>query len=392
MKCGFKSNPSPAKLSPTKLHAVNVKLQISPLKYDRDSCKACEKAQEVLHPGTGLYSLAANHMDITEDKPVHNKENLLHRLGKVDTPDVECSELQDSGYSSILNSDSPSQDEDGVLADIRLCETPSTFSLQSQKHVHSSIKLPILHFEEVVCSTLKKSSTRSPKVDWAIIDEVVSRGNFGLENLIGRSMGLERFDILGELFQRDFKHLVTKILRHLCAIDLINVISVSTTWRKLLQRDTWAYDAYKLGCKERCEKEAKSTVHTATRDSSFSRLPLASVQKVASAFCVSRKKQNKNKTGSTSHSRHSEFIEVAKTLRNDQSLKVCRDCGSPAKYDSYLNRAICTRESCKLDFCTLCLCKYHFSKPCTTSKSQGHRYTSEPLPGSKKSKQNLRRL
>lgn len=59
------------------------------------------------------------------------------------------------------------------------------------------------------------------------------------------------------------------------------------------------------------EKEARHAEHTATRDSSLFRLPLASVQKIASAACcVSKKKCNKNKP-STPHSRHIAFNEVS---------------------------------------------------------------------------------
>ncbi|XP_075452617.1 F-box only protein 5 [Ascaphus truei] len=395
MKCGFKSSPS--KLSPTKLNTV--KLEANLLKYEQEPCKGCAKSGEGQPSESSLNTLAQKHVNVlTEDRPVYNKENLLQRLGESEANDVECSGLQDSGYSSILHSDSPDQEEDSIVSGEPVCDTPQQLSKQNQRHFQapSTNLLPVLRFEEVVCSTLKKTAKRSPKVDWDVVDEVVSQGCFGLENLIGKSMGLERLDILGELFQRDFKHLLTKILRHLSEIDLINVVSVSTTWRKILQRDRWAYHIYNTAPKELGDNEAKLTVHAATRDVPLCRVPLSTVQKVASASCsIVKKKLSKqnNKIGGASRSRHTEFNEVAQTLKNDQSLKVCNRCGSPAKYDSYLHRATCTRESCMLDFCTLCLCDYHFSKNClATSKPQGQRYLSEPLPGSKKSKHNLRRL
>uniref|UniRef100_A0A8C5QDL3 F-box protein 5 n=1 Tax=Leptobrachium leishanense TaxID=445787 RepID=A0A8C5QDL3_9ANUR len=343
MACVFKGNQTPTKMSPKKLNAANLKPESSPLK--QELYKEHEKSQGLKE--ADLKTVSPRRLDfVTEDKPAYNKENLLHGFKEVETHNVDSSELQDSGYSSVLHDDSPYQaNEDSPSLDL-----PSTVSANL---------FPALHFEEVVCSTLKKCTKRSPKVDWDLVDEVISRGNFGLENLIGKKMGLERMDILGELFRRDFKHLLTKILRHLS------------------------------------EKEAKLSVHAATRDSALGRMPLASVQKVATASCCfsSKKKlSNKSKFGCSSHSRHSDFNEVAKTLNNDQSLKVCKECGSPAKYDSYLHRAICTRESCKQDFCTLCHCDYHFSKSCSSTNSQAHRYFAGPLPGSKKSKQNLRRL
>ncbi|NP_001082122.1 F-box only protein 5-A [Xenopus laevis] len=392
MMCGFASNQSPKKLSSKKSSATNVHLEISPVKH-HPPCKVYENVQGSCLD-SAICTTVAKCADLTDDLPVHNKENLLHRLNDLETNSYEeYSALQDSGYSSILQNDSPCQDEtDRKVSDIQVRETPKNFmSYQRPFHTLSKINLPILRFEEAVCSTLKKMRKTNKKIDWNAVD-VVCGGNYGLEHLIGKSMGLERFDILAELFHRDFKHLLTKILRHLSAMDLINVISVSTTWRKLLQKDNWAYNAYKLGCKELCEKRAKVSSHTATRDESLCRVPLASVQKVAASSLCTSKKQSKNKNGGLSCNRLAEFIEVAQTLKNDQSLKVCVDCGSPAKHDPCLHRAICTRESCKLDFCTRCSCKYHFSKSCLMSKPGSYRIPSEPLPGSKKSKQNLRRL
>ncbi|XP_040285422.1 peptide chain release factor 1-like, mitochondrial isoform X2 [Bufo bufo] len=384
MKCGFQT---PTKLSPSK-----VKPEASPTKHEP------EHSPKAGYSGTSVDQLSPSRVDvIQEDRPVNNKENLLRRLSAVETSDLECSPLQDSGYSSVLLSDSQIQDEEDFsnsITSTHLFETPKQEASWETLPVHPcSLSLPVLHFEAVVCSTLKKTFKRSPKVDWDTVEELVTREAYGLDKLIGKKMGLERIDLLGELFQRDFKHLLSKILKHLSAIDLINVISVSTTWRKILQRDSWAYSIYKRCHKEICERETKKSDHTATRDSNLLRIPLSSVQKVDSAACCfSKKKSSKKNKPSSSYSRFSEFNEVGKTLTNDQSLKVCRDCGSPAKYDSYQHRAICTRESCQLDFCTLCNCRYHFSEECTASKAPSHRYLSEPLPGSKKSKHNLRRL
>ncbi|KAG8444144.1 hypothetical protein GDO86_009360 [Hymenochirus boettgeri] len=391
MKCGFTSNQSPKKHSPMKQRAANTVLEPSQL-GPKNACKNFEMVQ-----GSYLESrfctLVTKCEDATEELPVHNKENVHQVCAKETHDNIENISLQDSGYSSVLHNDSQFQDETDILvSEIKVCETPKSF-IQSQKSLNSSTKyLPVLRFEEAVCSTLKKMSKTSQKIDWDAVDEVVSRGNFGLENLIGKSMGVEKFDILAELFRRDFKHLLTKVLRHLSAVDLINIFSVSSTWRKILQKDPWAYNLINLDGKN-FEKKAKVSIHTATRDAAFCRLPLASVQRISSTpLCNSKKKQNKNKNIDLSCSRHTEFVEVAQTLRKFQSLKFFRDCCSPAKYDSFLHRAVCTRESCKFDFCTLCLCNYHFSRNCQTSKPLSHQYPLEPLPGSKKSKQNLRRL
>ncbi|PIO33166.1 hypothetical protein AB205_0039610 [Aquarana catesbeiana] len=396
MKCGLKS---PTKLSPSKSKhdSSPTKHDSSPTKHDQVPCKEYGSPQKLDCLETNIDQLSPTKVDsFKQDRPVNNKENLLRRLEEAEVNDIDCSPLQDSGYASILQNDSQSQDEEDEFSTSCLpsFETPKQLGSQSEKpaSVCFTSMLPVLRFEEAICSTLKKSSKGSPRFDWDAIEEVASSETYGLDKLIGKKMGLERLDILGELFKRDFKHLLSNILRHLSAMDLINVISVSSTWRKIVQRDSWAYSVYQKCHKEICEKEARHAENAATRDSSLFRLPLASVQKIASAACcVSKKKCNKKKP-STPHSRHIEFNEVGKTLVNDKSLKVCRDCGSPAKFDSYLHRAICTRESCQLDFCTLCNCEYHFSKDCMSSVNRNHKYLSQPLPGSKKSKQNLRRL
>ncbi|KAG8537508.1 hypothetical protein GDO81_024409, partial [Engystomops pustulosus] len=309
MKCGFKT---PTKLSPSKILP-----DASPTKFDHEPGKGQEPSPKKEYLDTSIERLSPSRADsFAGDRPVYNKENLLRRLSAVETNNLDCSPLQDSGYSSVLLNDSQSQDEDfsTSITSTALFETPKQQALEEKiVPVHPrTLSLPVLRFEEVVCSTLKKGGKRSPKVDWGTVEEVVSRETFGLNNLIGKKMGLEKMDVLGELFQRDFKHLLSKILRHLSAIDLINVISVSTTWRKILQRDNWAYNVYRRCRKEICERESRKMELTATRESSLFRIPLSSVQKVASAACcVSKKKSTKKNKPSSSFSRYSEFKEVS---------------------------------------------------------------------------------
>lgn len=83
---------------------------------------------------------------------------------------------------------------------------------------------------------------------------------------------------------------------------------------------------------------------------------------------------------------------MAKTLKNNESLKACVRCNFPAKYDHYLERAVCKRESCKFEYCTKCLCAYHNNKDCLNSKNLKASCKMGPLPGTKKSKKNLQRL
>ncbi|MBW04598.1 F-box only protein 5, partial [Eschrichtius robustus] len=88
----------------------------------------------------------------------------------------------------------------------------------------------------------------------------------------------------------------------------------------------------------------------------YERTPLVSVQKSATQTLPKKDARTKlpdpgDQKGST-YSRHSEFSEVARTLKKNESLKACIRCNSPAKYDCYLQRATCKREGCGFDYCT----------------------------------------
>uniref|UniRef100_A0A8C0GLS2 F-box protein 5 n=1 Tax=Chelonoidis abingdonii TaxID=106734 RepID=A0A8C0GLS2_CHEAB len=338
MKCDFNCNHVRSGLAQLKTDEVKTRLEESSISnYEEGSCKDCVKeSQRLLH--SELQNATPRNIDHkTEGRLVHNKENqqVLYRFGEgaCEMEALENSRFnEESGYSSMLSSEynDPTEHEDSILLAGNIYGTPNHCLMnQSQAQLSKKTLLPVTHFEELVCSTLKKSGKRNVK-SWAIVDRIVSQGSFGLRNLIGRKMGLGRIDILGELFQRDLRHLLANILRHLEEMDLINVAKVSPTWKKILKEDKWAFQVYSKA--------------------------------------------------------------AAKTLKNTESLKVCSRCSSPAKYDSYLQRATCSRESCSFDFCTKCLCCYHNSRDCASSKPVKSRSQLGLLPGTKKSKQNLRRL
>ncbi|XP_069462874.1 F-box only protein 5 isoform X2 [Ambystoma mexicanum] len=342
---------------------------------------------------TDLSTLCGRDCQPKQDK--ENKNLTPLRDDNVRTSlDLEHSEIQDeSGYSSMVNSNLTDTLDSGLFTDVSLGDTP--IRLQSQTPPpFSKYNLPIVCFEEVVCSTLKKTSRRNPKLDWDVV-EMVSKKGFGLQNVIGRKMGLDRMDILGELFLRDFRHVVAQILVHLSEMDLINVAGVSRRWNDLLTADKRAFPLYISSLEAFVANTAKLSEDVASRTYSLRRAALTSVQKAASPNCKPSKKSHRQKQasyGSIQQSRHAEFAEAVKTLKNDESLKVCLHCRSPAKFDSYTHRATCSRQSCGFDFCTQCLCDYHFSKDCASSKSPMSGIRLGPLPGSKQSKQNLRRL
>ncbi|XP_022376616.1 F-box only protein 5 isoform X2 [Enhydra lutris kenyoni] len=275
-----------------------------------------------------------------ENKLFHNKENqhvqqILNSSNEIE--ELETSRpYEDSGYSSFSQQSGFSEHEEGSLSLENFSDSPqSCLQMQSPDQYPSKNLLPALHFAKMVCSTLKKNAKRNPKIDWEKLKEFISSENFKLQNIIGRKMGLECVDILSELFRRGLRHLLANILTQLNDMDLINVSKVSTTWKKILEDDKGAFQLYNKA-----------------------------IQRVT----------------------------VAKTLKENESLKACIRCNSPAKYDCYLQRAICNREGCGFDYCTRCLCNYHTTKECLNGKPLKANYKIGPLPGTKKSKKNLRRL
>ena len=85
------------------------------------------------------------------------------------------------------------------------------------------------------------------------------------------------------------------------------------------------------------------------------------------------------------------LLQVAKTLFIDEALKPCPRCQSPAKYQPYKKRGLCSRTACGFDFCVLCLCAYHGSEECSRGAAKP-RNRKDVLPGSAQSKRNLKRL
>ncbi|NWZ44670.1 FBX5 protein, partial [Brachypodius atriceps] len=398
MKRDFGCSSPRAGFAPLKCALEKTRLEKScPLNYEEGSCKSCaEEYQKILLSDS--YRATTRNVDHEDEKrPVHNKENnqVTQRLdeGISEMEPIESSKLnEDSGYSSFLSA--PCADaiehEDSLPLAGNLNGTPKHCLMKNQNQEQFSKKtlLPVIHYEEVVCSTLKKSGKRNLK-SGAAVDRIVSRGKSQLRNLIGKKMGLDRIDILAELFQKDVKHILANILRHLSEMDLVNFAKVSTTWQKILQEDKWIFQKYSRAVKN-LSNITKAPEHAATREYVPNRVSLASIQKATPPKNLN-KKSTRSKA-SRNHSRLMEFSEAARNLKNTESLKVCHRCGSPAKYDSYLQRATCNRESCGFDFCTKCMCSYHSSSDCVSSKPVKHNSAPGPLPGTKKSKQNLKRL
>ncbi|NWU78848.1 FBX5 protein, partial [Onychorhynchus coronatus] len=387
-----------AGFAPLKSSVEKIRLEKScPLNYKEGFCKSCAEEHQKILPNDS-YHAATRNLELEDGgRPIHNKENkqVTQRLDEViyEMEALENSKLnEDSGYSSMLSTQYADaiEHEDSIPLAGNLSGIPKHCLMKNQNQEQFSKKtlLPVSHYEEMICSTLKKNGKRNLK-SWAAIDRIVFRGKFELCNLIGKKMGLDRIDILAELFQKNLKHILANILRHLSEVDLINFAKVSTTWRKILQEDKWIFQMYSKAVKN-LSNGMKTPEHAATREYVLYRVSLASIQK-ATPPKILNKKNTKSKA-SKNHSRLVEFSEAAKTLKNTESFKACHRCGSPAKYDSYLQRAKCNRESCGFDFCTKCMCSYHSSSDCMSGKPVKPTSVPGPLPGTKKSKQNLKRL
>ncbi|XP_064025214.1 F-box only protein 5 [Pogoniulus pusillus] len=365
------------------------------LNYEKGFCKSCaEEHQKVLLNDS--YHVATRILE-GERRPVHNKENkqINQRLdeGIYEMEALENSKFnEDSGYSSMLSNQYADtvEHEDSIPLAGNLCDTPKQCLMKNQNQAQFSKKtlLPVIHYEEMICSTLKKKGKKNLK-SWTAVDKIVSRGKGELCNLIGKKMGLDRIDILSELFQKNLKHVLANILKHLGEMDLINFARVSTTWQKIIQEDKRIFQKYSKAVKN-LSNATEASESVATRDYVLCRAALASIQKAIPP--VNLNKKGTRSKASKNHSRLMEFSEAAKTLKNTESLKICHRCGSPAKYDSFLQRATCNREGCGFDFCTKCMCSYHNSSDCMSSKPVKSSSQLGPLPGTKKSKKNLRRL
>ncbi|XP_060096918.1 F-box only protein 5 [Heteronotia binoei] len=398
MKRDFNCNNVHCGLPSLKPHEIDTRTEESTISdYDEEFCKDCAKEYQRLLLSDLCHGTIRNTSVKSEGKLIHNKENQQISWGPARrTNALESGKFhEDSGYSSLLSSPHEPTEHDDDIPLAGNLKTPDHSLIQNKSQLLCSKRnlLPVLHFEELVCSTLKRANKRNPKSWGVLLDKMVSRGSVGFMNLIGRKMGVDRLDILSELFHREFRHILADILRHLNDIDLINVAKVSTTWKKILHDDKRAFQTYNKALKLISNNSTKSSKTADTRKYVPHREVLALVQKASIVQNTSSKKASRlTAVHGSCYSRHTLFSEIAKTLKNTESLKICHRCNSPAKYDSHLQRAVCIRENCGFDFCTKCLCNYHNAQDCTSEKPVKPTSKLGPLPGTKKSKQNLRRL
>uniref|UniRef100_H3CPS3 F-box protein 5 n=1 Tax=Tetraodon nigroviridis TaxID=99883 RepID=H3CPS3_TETNG len=328
---------------------------------------------------------------------VHDKENnnSRHHNGSLG----EC--FEDSGYLSLHNSqieDHHGDGEDehrGTNVHTVLQATATTES----DHLNSA--LPIVRFQKAVCAELAKCYQKNQKYDWSIVSKVAE--DHLLDRVIGRHMGCEFVDIFSSLLSRNMKNVLARILALLGGLDLISCSKVSRTWRRIISEDTAALDRWKRAKQALKESEISSRQLCCrlTRDPAVSRVVLSCMQTLASSSTPSssstqfRGINRKIPTPTSQCRRFNEYVKAASSLKQHESLRPCRRCGSPAKHSAEAQRATCTRPGCLFDFCTRCQEAFHSSTPCRVVQPRSHVSTSKStphIPGSARSKRSIRRL
>ncbi|XP_034538211.1 F-box only protein 5 [Notolabrus celidotus] len=288
----------------------------------------------------------------------------------------------------------------------------STCSLSSTPtHDHSDHSLPILKFQRDVCEKLAKSYHKNKRYDWSIPSQVAE--DHLLDRVIGGQMGLEYVDVFSSLLTRNMRGILTKILAMLSDMDLISCKKVSRTWKRIICADTAALSRCQKA--KQAQEESRSSLKqkscSLTRDVAVSRLVLSSMQTLASSSTsssssstssssslscrVNRRSSQKGSTPNSQCTRFNDYVQAASSLKQHESLRSCKRCGSPATYSAEARRATCMRLNCQFDFCTHCQQGFHGSTPCRVVQPRAHFPSSQStqiIPGSARSKRNIRRL
>ncbi|KAL3050597.1 hypothetical protein OYC64_012592 [Pagothenia borchgrevinki] len=282
-----------------------------------------------------------------------------------------------------------------------------TYSLSStpSEH-HNDPNLPILKFQKAVCEELAKNYRKNKRYDWSIVNKVAE--HHLLDRVIGGHMGQEYIDVFSCLLSRNMRSILTNILALLGDMDLISCKKVSRTWRRFICQDTAVLSRCQIA--EKALRDSRNSTRQQgcglTRDSVVSRVVFSCMQTLASpstpssssSSCRVNRRPAHSQKGITPHqhcTRFNEYMQAASSLKQHESLRQCKRCGSPATHLSEVRRATCTSLNCQFDFCTYCQEKFHGSNPCrvVTPRSLFSTPKMTPiLPGSARSKRGIRRL
>ncbi|XP_007894957.2 F-box only protein 43 [Callorhinchus milii] len=223
----------------------------------------------------------------------------------------------------------------------------------------------------------------------------LAESKLSLPGLIGRKMGLEKVDMLKELLSRNLMHILTLILGYISVEDICRAWKASKVWKKIIKQDKTAYLKRKRYLDKIRELKVGSFPWAPDAETRCN-LPNRSAFKTVQAQALTRTPQRQvdsaeRSSNPRSASKREEFLKIAKTLFNNEALKPCPRCQSPAKYNPMKKQGLCSSDDCAFDFCTQCFCAFHGSKECS-SRSAKCLGKKEAAPGSAQSKRNLKRL
>lgn len=227
------------------------------------------------------------------------------------------------------------------------------------------------------------------------------RTTMPLAGLIGRKMGVGTVDILTQLNKRNLKHILSRILGYLTPECIYRCGKVCRSWKSIVRQDrraSFKRRSYLSELNNSLERQdvVSHVPEADTRAVLLKRSALKTVQSQSRSFCTPQSGSSVTPLqNSTLHSgsscKREKFLEVAKTLFNDECLKPCPRCQNPARCHSVKGEGVCSSADCGFQFCISCLCAFHGSKECV-SQSVNRRKKDLLIPGSAQSKRNVKRL
>ncbi|XP_013916311.1 PREDICTED: F-box only protein 43-like [Thamnophis sirtalis] len=349
------------------------------------------------HEGS-FQELLQNHNESSRNLNSKRKVKKLQRSRRLSTLSERGSQSEkEDDYNTNTNSN-PKQKYDFINEDNELVfkEDESKCVAPNFGNLSNTPALQVIH--EIFMQTRNK---RKDKKDLKKLDgDNLSVLKYIVAQLIGKKMGIEKLDILTELKDRDLKHILATILDILTVESLCSMWKVSKNWQEIVVHDKHANRRRKLYIKQLRADAKVCLLDTENAASKFmvTRFALRPVQAQAKSVVLQMHSScNESLTpiryspNLQSRSKREAYIKVAQTLFSDEALKPCPRCQFPAKYQSFKKRGLCSREDCAFDFCVLCLCAFHGSRDCSSLSSM-RQSKKDALPGSAKSKRNLKRL
>lgn len=212
------------------------------------------------------------------------------------------------------------------------------------------------------------------------------------EYLIGRKMGDDAVDIISELNGRSLHSPLAMILVCLSEEDLCRMCCVSRQWKSVCENNIKAHRRRRQFIKShRVSSQDKENLVRWKRWSP-SRLVTGAKEPLAKVQCLAETSDCISLSSPPALSCSDKFLQEARQLRIDERLCRCPKCEHPARVHSVQERAWCTSEMCKYDFCIRCHSAFHGAQDCSQVMPGVRRPKTDSNMCSKRSKRNLKRL